>query len=147
MTDRLDNALRAHVAECEDCRADAARVGQLAARLDANGVDIDASRLSCLALAAAAPELQARAQAAFWRRLVRALAAALVPLPLVVAADVWWLGRVYDVAAAWVPASLAADFVLSYAVSLLVLIGSAYAAIPLLLARPIRAPEPDPAAA
>lgn len=147
MTDRSDSLLLVHARECEECSADGARLAQLAARLDASAVEIDASRLSRLALAAAAPELQARAQALFWHRLVRVLIAALVPLPLVVAADVWWLGRVYEAAAAWVPASLATDFVLSYAVSLLALIGSAYAAIPLLLARPIRAPEPDPAAA
>lgn len=147
MTDRPDNPLVAHARECEECAADGARLTSVAARLDASVVEIDASRLSRLALAAVAPELQARAQALFWRRLVRVVVAALVPLPLVVAADVWWLGRVYEVAAAWVPASLATDFVLSYAVSLLALIGSAYAAIPLLLARPIRPSEPDPSAA
>jgi hypothetical protein len=147
MTDRPDNPLLAHARECGECSADGARLAQLAARLDASVVEIDANRLSHLALAAVAPELQARAQAVFWRRLVRVLAAALVPLPLVLAADVWWLGRLYVAAAAWVPASLAADFVLSYAVSLLALIGSAYAAIPLLLARPIHVSDPDPSAA
>lgn len=144
---RPDDPLTAHARECDDCRSAGPSIDGLAARLDTSTVELDASRLSRLVLACAAPELQARARALFWRRLARTLAAALVPLPLVLAADLWWLGRVYDVATVWLPAGLAADFVLSYAVSLLVLIGSAYAAIPLLLARPVRAGDPEPAVA
>ena len=48
-------------------------------------------------------------------------------------------------AAAWMPFSLAADFVLTYAISLLALFGSAYAVIPLLLAHPVREPDVQPA--
>jgi hypothetical protein len=145
MTDRLDNALRAHMAECEDCRADAGQVGQLALRLDANVVDLDASRLSCLALSAAAPELRARAQAAFWRRLMPVLGAALLPLPLLIAADWWLLARLYELIAAWLPSAVAAMVVFSYATSGLVLLGGSYAAIPLLVARPTAAPDAAPA--
>jgi hypothetical protein len=147
MSARPEHRLAVHARECDDCHGAEQSIDELAARLDTSAVELDVSRLSRLALTCVAPELQARAQAVFWRRLARTLAAALVPLPLVLAADLWWLGRVYAVAAAWVPAGLAADFVLSYAVSLLALIGSAYAAIPLLLARPLRAPDPDPAPA
>ena len=39
----------------------------------------------------------------------------------------------------------AADFVLTYAISLLALFGSAYAVIPLLLAHPVREPDVQPA--
>lgn len=147
MSARPGHPLAVHARECDDCRGAEQSIDELAARLDTSAVELDASRLSRLALACAAPELQARAQAVFWRRLARTLAAALVPLPLVLAADLWWLGRVYDVAMAWLPAGLAADVVLSYAVSLLALIGSAYAAIPLLLARPVHVSDPDAAAA
>ncbi len=81
----------------------------------------------------------------FWRRLVRALAAALLPLPLVIAADLWLLGWLYALFATWLPSGLAVYLVASYAATLLVLIGSAYAAIPLLLARPVLEPDPAPA--
>jgi hypothetical protein len=75
----------------------------------------------------------------------RTLAAALVPLPLVVGIDLWLLGWLYALVAAWLPTSVALYVVISYAATLLVLIGSTYAAIPLLLARPV--PEPDAAPA
>lgn len=145
MTERGDNPLAVHVRECEDCRTTPPPVAALAARLDTSSVQIDAQRLSRLALARVAPALQTRAEAAFWRRLVRTLAAALLPLPLLLAADWWLLGRLYDVAAAWLPSAVAAYFVFSYAASLLVLLGSVYAAIPLLLARPVPEPNPMPA--
>ena len=87
------------------------------------------------------PLLQGRARAVFWHRLRLVLFAALLPLPLVVAADVWLLGRAYELFAAWLPASVALYMVVSYAAWLLILIGGTYAAIPLLLAWPV--PEPD----
>jgi hypothetical protein len=136
-----DNPLAAHARECDDCGAAAPPLAELAARLDADALEIDAARLSAAALALVLPELQAYAQAAFWRRLVRALAVALLPLPLVLAADLWLLGWLYDLAAAWLPSGIALYLVASYAVSALVVIGAAYAAIPLLIARPLRAPE------
>lgn len=142
MSDRPDNPLAEHARACDDCRADAPPVEQLAALLDGAGADVDAAQLSRLAFAAVAPELRARAQAAFWRRLRTVLAAALLPLPLVIAADVLVLGWFYRVIAAWLPASLALYVVVSYGAWLLVAIGSAYAAIPLLLARGLPAPAP-----
>jgi hypothetical protein len=145
MTDRPDNPLLAHARECEECSADGARLAQLAARLDASVVEIDASRLSHLAVAAVAPELQARAQAVFWRRLMPVLGAALLPLPLLIAADWWLLARLYELIAAWLPSAVAALVVFSYAMSGLVLLGGAYAAIPLLVARPTAAPDAAPA--
>ena len=137
MTERPDNALAAHARECDDCRASTPPLAELSAMLDANRVDVDAAALSRLALAHVAPELRARVTVAFWRRLVPALVAALLPLPLILAADVWLLGRLYELAAAWLPSSVAAYIVISYAASALVVVGAAYAAIPLLLARPI----------
>jgi hypothetical protein len=145
VNERTDNPLVSHVGECDECRPSPPSVAALAARLDASAVQIDAARLSRLALARVRPALRVRAEAAFWRRFIRALAAALLPLPLLVAADWWLLGRLYDVVAAWLPSAVATYFVLSYAASLVVLIGSVYAAIPLLLAHHI--PEPDGAPA
>jgi hypothetical protein len=145
VSDRLDNPLVEHTLACDDCRADAPPVAQLAALLDGAGVDVDAAYLSRLAFARVAPELRARAQAAFWRRLRTALAFGLLPLPLVIAADVFVLGWLYQLFAVWLPASLALYVVISYGAWLLVAIGSTYAAIPLLLARGLPGPEPAPA--
>jgi len=64
---------------------------------------------------------------------------------LLLAADWWVLGRLYVVAAAWLPSAVAAYLVLSYAASLVVLIGGVYAAIPLLLAPPAAARDAAPA--
>ena len=75
------------------------------------------------------------------------LIAALVPLPLVIGVDVWMLGWLYEAVAAWLPVSVAAYLVACYGASLLVLISGTYAAIPLLLARPVIEPEPEPAVA
>lgn len=145
MSGRPDNPLREHALSCDACRADALPLAQLSALLDDGTPAVDAAQLSRLALAGVAPALRARAQAAFWRRLRVVLAAALLPLPLVIAADAWMLEWLYQLLAAWVPASVALYVVVSYAVWLLVAIGSAYAAIPLLLARGLPAPEPAPA--
>jgi hypothetical protein len=93
------------------------------------------------------PLLQERAAALFWRRLVRVLTAALLPLPLVIGVDIWLLGWLYEAIAAWLPVSIAVYLVACYGASLLVLISGTYAAIPLLLARPVVEPEPEPAPA
>jgi hypothetical protein len=145
MNERPDDALTAHARECDECGGNAAALAQARALLDAAAVPVDVTGWSRPVLARVAPELQTRARAAFWRRLARTLGAALVPLPLLVVADVWMLGRLYDLAASWLPSGLAAYLVLSYAASLLVLIGSVYAAIPLLLARPTSEPDGAPA--
>ena len=145
MSESTHPALFEHARECDECRNSAPPLGELSARLDAGAAAVDAASLSRLVLARIAPELRARAQAVFWRRLVRALAAALLPLPLVIAADLWLLGWLYALIAAWLPSGLAVYLVASYAATLLVLIGSAYAAIPLLLARPVLEPDPAPA--
>jgi len=145
MSERSDDALRAHVRECDECRGAAVPIDALADVLGTNIVEVDAPRLSQLAVARVVPELHARAQQVFWRRVARALGIGLVPLPLLLAADLWALSRLYALAAAWMPFSLAADFVLTYAISLLALFGSAYAVIPLLLAHPVREPDVQPA--
>ena len=145
MTDARRHALGQHAEACEDCRASQTPVEEVAALLDAVGVTVDPEELSRLALARATPMLHARARAVFWRRLRTALVAALLPLPLVVAADVLVLGWVYELIAACVPAGVALYVVLGYGAWLLVAIGSVYAAIPLLLARLL--PQPDTAPA
>jgi hypothetical protein len=133
----LDTPLHAHARDCDACASEAPPLAALAAALDGDAGAVDAGRLSRLALARVAPALQARADALFWRRFARALAAGLVPLPLVIGINVWVLSWLYELAAAWLPTALAMYLVLSDALLLLVSIGCAYAMIPLLLARPI----------
>jgi hypothetical protein len=136
------DAIAVHGTECAECAASVSAVGAALARAAAPP---DAARLSALALARVRPELEARARAVFWRRLVRALAAALLPLPFIVAADLWALGSLYAVASAWLPSALATYLVVSYGATVLVLLGSVYAAIPLLLARPLQPAGAAPA--
>jgi len=141
MSTRPDDALAAHARECDECRAESPALAQLRSLLDAGGAEPDAAPLTQHALASLIPALRVRAQAAFWRRLVRVLSVALLPLPLILAADVWLLGHVYALAAAWLPSTLALYIVISYALSALAVIGITYAAIPLLLARPLQTHE------
>jgi hypothetical protein len=106
---------------------------RLASAFAQRQVCLDATVLSARVLAAAAPELAARA--AFWPRLVRVLGISLMPLPVLVAANaavVLWL---YGIADAWLPHGLALYLAGSYAVAALVGLGLSYASIPLLLAR------------
>ena len=137
------DALSEHAAECAACAA--ADLAVVRGRLDAEAPAVDPAGLSRLVMARAAPELQRLARAVFWRRLARTLAAALAPLPVIAAVDVFALGRLYDLASTWLPNAVAGYLVVSYAASLLILIASAYAAIPLLLAR--YAPPAEAAAA
>lgn len=143
MTVDHDDVLSEHARECAECAG--ADLTALRARLAAGVPAVDAARLSQLAMARLAPELQARAWTVFRRRLVRTLAAALAPLPVIAAVDVLVLAWFYDLAAAWLPSAVAVYLVLSYAASLLVLIGAAYAAIPLLLARSVPPADAAPA--
>jgi hypothetical protein len=106
---------------------------RLAAALAGARVTIDAAPLSQRALAAARPELAARA--AFWPRLARVLGVSLAPLPLLVAANVAMVTWLYGAAATWLPSGVALYLAASYAVAALVGLGLTYASIPLLLAR------------
>lgn len=138
MSGGLRDALTGHGEECAECRAHAAAV---AAVLERSAVPVDAAQLSALAVARVQPQLVAHARVTFWRRLAVVLVVALIPLPLIVAADLWALGWLYAVASAWLPALIATYLVVSYGATVMVLLGSVYAAIPLLLARPLHAPE------
>jgi hypothetical protein len=137
-----DDAVTAHGRDCGSC---AAHVAGVRALLDGAAVPPMPSAWATRVVAAARPVLERRAEALFWRQLARVLVAALLPLPAIVLADLWMLGRAYALIAAWLPASIAAYFVLSYAATLVVLLSGVYAAIPLLLARPARAAAAAPA--
>ncbi len=115
----------------------------VAAALDALPGAADPAALSAQVLACVSPLLAARARAAFWRRLATVFGLSLVPLPVVVAVDVVLVLWLYDVASTWLPSGLALYLVGSYAFGAAVLLGLAYASIPLLLARRA-APDAQP---
>jgi hypothetical protein len=131
-----------HAAGCDECRAAEVPVARIAALLDADVPRLDIGRLSLLAMTRVAPELEARDPALFWRRVTRALGLSLLPLPLVLAFDAVLLAAIYRAAAALLPSGVATYLVASYGLTVLIGIGLAYAAVPLLLSR-----RPDPPAA
>jgi hypothetical protein len=135
MTEAGHRALTEHVESCAECAAAAVPAARIGALLDAEAAAVDPARLSRLVLARMAPELAARSPAAFWRRVVRALGVSLLPLPAVLLADAVLLLAIYHAATILLPSSIALYLVASHAVTVLVGIGLAYAAIPLLLAR------------
>lgn len=106
---------------------------RLAEVLAAGRVEIDAAALSARALAAAGPALAARA--AYWPRLARVLGISLVPLPLLIGANLALVAWLYGLAASWLGDGVALYLAGSYAVAALVGLGLSYASIPLLLAR------------
>ena len=125
--------LAAHAADCEACHASPLPLEQLAVRLNASPVHIDATALSRRVLLQLQPELEHLALAASWPRMLRGLLLSLLPLPLVVAVDAYFLSLVYGLVSALVPAALAAYLVLSYGAVLVLLFAMTYAAIPLLV--------------
>ena len=86
---RHDDA--AHLASCEECRAATAVLGRLAQALAADHVTPPSPVLRAQVLAAAGPLLAAKQRHAARHALVAAVAAALLPLPLILMIDVWAL--------------------------------------------------------
>jgi hypothetical protein len=133
--EKVRELLQAHAAECEECAAEPLPVDRLVAVLAKSEPALDCAALSRAVLAAARPELQRRAAAAFRRQVLIAVLIALVPLPAVLLYDAYALRIAYELISTLLPTALAAYVVLSYAAFLLLLFASSYAAIPLLLAR------------
>ena len=95
--------------------------------------------LTSRVLAAAAPLLATNASHASTRAWLRPLVVALLPLPLVVAADVTIVRTLYTILSAMLPAVLSLYLVVQYALVLVLLVGLAYAAVPILAERQARA--------
>lgn len=127
--------LAAHASDCDACRSEPLPLEHLAARLSTSAVDIDSTLLSRRVLARLQPELERRAFAASWPRMLRGLLLALLPLPLVVAFDAYFLDLVYGLVSALLPAAFAAYLVVSYGALLVLLFALTYSAIPLLMMR------------
>jgi len=127
--------LRDHAAECSECGAAPLPLPRIEAALTAAVVDVDATALSQRVLVQLRPELQRRASAVLWRRVIAGILLALLPLPAVVAYDAYVLQAIYALVSAWLPSAFAAYIVLSYAAFLVLLFAVTYAAIPLLVMR------------
>lgn len=133
----------AHVAACPRCRTELPAARAVARRLAADVVPPPSPALVPRVLAAAAPilALQAtRLSRAVWTRIARAVAVALVPLPLVLLVNWFVVRTIHGVLSAWLPEALSLYLVTQYVVLIALLLGLTYAAVPVLAARRL-APE------
>lgn len=127
--------LTSHAADCDDCRARPLPLAEIARELATYAVPLDVSALSRRVTAYLRPELARLASTWFWRRLSRAIVAALLPLPVILLLDMLLLRSVYGWASTLLPAAVATYLVVSYAAAQLLLFAATYAVIPLVLAR------------
>jgi len=128
----------AHAAGCDACRGEAAAVARVAAAFAADEVPAPGPALAARVLAAARPLLDAKRRHAARRALAAALAAALVPLPVILMIDVWALGTIYAWLTRVLPPALSLYLVVNYAALLALLGALTYGAIPLLAERQAR---------
>lgn len=127
--------LAAHTANCDDCQRTPLPLEQLCTLLNASPVDIDVTGLSRRVLDRLRPELAQYGLVTSWRRVLVGVLLSLLPLPLVLAYDAYFLSAAYHAVSLLLPAAFAAYLVLSYAAFLVLLFALTYAAIPLLLMR------------
>jgi hypothetical protein len=128
-----------HLATCPSCQQDAEAMTALTAALRAHAAPEPPAWLSRAVLQSAAPLLAARAEPVP-RPAWRALAIALLPLPLILAVD-WFLVRgAHALLSGLLPDALSLYLAGSYAVLLVTLLGLTYAAVPLLAARQLQPP-------
>ena len=133
-----DPAAEAHVAACPRCQEQ--RVGVERARrvLGAAPEPVPPPGLAARVLRAAAPLLARNARRATWPALARALAAALVPLPLIAFFD-WQIVRTaHAVLSRVLPDALSYYLVFNYAATLVLLLALTYGAVPILVERQAR---------
>lgn len=124
-----------HLAGCAGCRAHAASLAGVARLLAASPAPNPPAGLGAAVLHAAAPLLARHARRAAAWRFVCALAAALIPLPLIVLLDVTLLTAAYHTLNLVLPHRLSLYLVFNHAVLLALLLALTYGSIPLLAAR------------
>jgi hypothetical protein len=126
----------AHLATCVDCAgavADARRVG---AAFAADVVPAIPPGLSARVLRAAEPVLAAHRRRVDWLRVAAAVAAALLPLPLILAVDWWIVTQLRVLLSTVLPDAVSLFLVGNYVALLALLLTLTYAAVPLLAGRP-----------
>jgi anti-sigma factor RsiW len=124
-----------HLASCARCREQASTLGAVARTLAAYPDPVAPRGLGPAVLHAAAPLLAGHSRRAAGWRLVRAFAAALLPLPLIVLVDVGLLSMAYRLLSTVLPEGLSLYLVFNQAVLLALLFALTYGSIPLLAAR------------
>ena len=134
----LDADAAAHLSACPRCATEQVHVRRVAELLASHDVPPPASTLSARVLGAAAPLLARHARRAAWRTLARALAAALVPLPLIVFLDFYLVRAAYGVLDAVLPRALSLYVVFNYAATLTLLLALTYGMIPIVAERQMR---------
>ncbi|HVM98180.1 MAG TPA: hypothetical protein VMT89_17425 [Candidatus Acidoferrales bacterium] len=129
------SAFDAHVAECEECRADTPAVDRISTMLSRSIVRLDVAALSQQTVAHLQAEMARRARLVFLQRAGAAVVLSLLPLPLVLIYDAYLLDALYRITSMLLPAAVATYLVFTYVAFLGLLFGGTYAAIPLVLAR------------
>ena len=125
----------AHARACPQCSELAPALGDVSAALAASPPPGVPSGLTARVLAAAEPLLAANAARATRRRLVRALAAGLVPLPAILVLNFWLVRTGYEVLTRFLPDALSLYVVTNWVGFLALLLALTYGAIPFLAAR------------
>ena len=130
-----DESTRAHLATCARCREHVPLMGAIAQAFAASPVPEPPPGLTARVLRAAGPLLGRRAA---WPALGRAVAAALVPLPIIVWID-WLVVRTAErLLSAVLPGPLGTFVVVNYSILLLLLLALTYGAVPILAERQAR---------
>lgn len=133
-----DAAAQAHVAACPRCQDQRGGVERARRTLGAAPEPVPPPGLAARVLRAAAPLLARNARRATWPAVARALAAALVPLPLIAFFD-WQIVRTaHAVLSRVLPDALSYYLVFNYAATLVLLLALTYGAVPILVERQAR---------
>jgi len=128
----LDAESARHLATCPRCGGDEAAVRLLAAYA------VPPPPSAARVLAAAAPLLARHARQAAWRTLGRVIAAALIPLPVILVADFYLVRAAYGVLQTLLPHALSLYVVFNYAATLTLVLALTYAMIPIVAERQMR---------
>lgn len=131
-----------HADGCPECQAAPLPLATIHRVLNSASVQVDVGQLSARAMAHVRFALERNTQRAVWRRALRAVGMALLPLPVVTAYAVVVLWAIYSLAAMLLPSALAAYLVGTYAAALALMAAVTYAAIPVWLATRLREPAP-----
>ncbi len=130
-----------HLAACPECRREAETLTTLARAFAADHSAAPSPALAPRVLAAARPLLAAKHRHAARRAVAAAVAAALVPLPLILVLDLLALRAIYAGLTHLLPSALSLYLVVNYAGVLALLGALTYGAIPLLAERQARLRE------
>jgi len=137
----LDPAATAHVRECPRCGQEEPALRAIAATLGADVAPAPLAALGQRTLAAAAPLLAGHAAAAersYRRHLGRAVAAALLPLPLVLVLDAYVVRGLHAALSVLLPAIVSTYLAFNFAALVMLATALTYAAVPVLADRQLR---------